>query len=137
LGFSAVGPTESSCNSIEVAGDSPQPAGEIGRSMLLPQELPGRLAERWDWQMRGLCRGADVSMFYPPDGERGRRRAQREKRAKRLCQACPVIAQCRDYALAVGEPYGVWGGMTENERRTLLDGEASLRRPLLADRAAE
>ncbi|WP_082169226.1 WhiB family transcriptional regulator [Mycolicibacterium chlorophenolicum] len=105
--------------------------------MLLAQELPGHLTEHWDWQMRGLCRGRDVSMFYPPDGERGQRRALRENHAKRLCQRCPVIAQCRDHALTVGEPYGIWGGMTESERRALLRSESSSRRGLPTLSAAE
>ena len=54
------------------------------------------------------------------DGERGRARAQREMRAKEMCRSCPVIAQCRSHALAVGEPYGIWGGLSESERELLL-----------------
>lgn len=40
----------------------------------------------------------------------------REHRAKAICRECPVLAQCRDHALAVGEVYGIWGGMSESER---------------------
>ena len=69
--------------------------------------------------MKGHCRGVDSSMFFHPDGERGRARAQREMRAKELCRTCPVITQCRSHALAVGEPYGIWGGLSERERRKL------------------
>ena len=43
-----------------------------------PQQLPGPNADIWDWQMHGLCRGVDSSVFFHPDGERGRARAQRE-----------------------------------------------------------
>ena len=46
--------------------------------------------------------------------------AQREMRAKEMCRSCPVIAQCRSHALAVGEPYGIWGGLSEAERELLL-----------------
>ena len=46
-----------------------------------PQQLPGPNADIWDWQMQGLCRGVDSAMFFHPDGERGRARAQREMRA--------------------------------------------------------
>ena len=39
--------------------------------------------------------------------------------AKEICLACPVLQQCRSHALAVREPYGVWGGLTEDERETV------------------
>ena len=61
-------------------------------------------------------RGVDSSMFFHPDGERGRARAQRETRAKEMCRQCPVLMQCRSHALTVAEPYGIWGGMSETER---------------------
>ncbi|MFD4292038.1 WhiB family transcriptional regulator [Rhodococcus sp. NPDC058505] len=81
-----------------------------------PNHLPGPNADIWDWQMHGLCRGVDSAMFFHPDGERGRARAQRENRAKEMCRQCPVLAQCRTHALTVCEPYGIWGGMSEAER---------------------
>jgi WhiB family redox-sensing transcriptional regulator len=59
-------------------------------------------------------------MFYHPDGERGRARAQRENRAKAICHTCPVIAACREHALKVAEPYGIWGGLSESERLSVL-----------------
>jgi WhiB family redox-sensing transcriptional regulator len=62
----------------------------------------------------------DSSVFFPPDGERGRARAQREQNAKKWCRSCPVLEQCRTHALAVGEPYGIWGGMSEAERHAAL-----------------
>ncbi|MFT4044867.1 MAG: WhiB family transcriptional regulator [Gordonia sp. (in: high G+C Gram-positive bacteria)] len=85
-----------------------------------PNHLPGPNADIWDWQMQGLCRGVDSSMFFHPDGERGRARAQRERRAKEMCHKCPVIASCREHALAVAEPYGIWGGLSESERSMLM-----------------
>lgn len=84
--------------------------------MPAPTHLPGPNADVWDWQMRGLCRGVDSSVFFHPDGERGRARSQREMRAKEICRQCPVLAQCRTHALNVSEPYGIWGGMSETER---------------------
>ncbi|UOT06551.1 WhiB family transcriptional regulator [Rhodococcus opacus] len=84
--------------------------------MPAPNHLPGPNADIWDWQMHGLCRGVDSSMFFHPDGERGRARAQRETLAKEMCRRCPVLAQCRNHALSVSEPYGIWGGMSETER---------------------
>ena len=88
--------------------------------MLQPQQLPGPNADLWDWQMHGLCRGEDSSMFFHPDGERAR--AQREMRAKQMCRQCPVITQCRAHALKVGETYGIWGGLSESERDLMLKG---------------
>jgi WhiB family transcriptional regulator, redox-sensing transcriptional regulator len=83
--------------------------------------LPGPIAEQWDWQLLGLCRGQDSGRFFHPDGERGASRGRREAAAKALCQTCPVRAECAAYALATREPYGVWGGFTEAERLRLLD----------------
>ncbi|HET9169413.1 MAG TPA: WhiB family transcriptional regulator [Actinospica sp.] len=78
--------------------------------------LPGPNADVWDWQLRGLCRGQDSSLFFHPEGERGAARAAREQSAKEICLNCPVQKQCSEHALRVREPYGVWGGMTEEER---------------------
>lgn len=46
-------------------------------------------------------------------------------RAKSICQVCPVKSPCHDYAMAIREPYGIWGGLTEVERRNLLARVAS------------
>jgi WhiB family transcriptional regulator, redox-sensing transcriptional regulator len=78
--------------------------------------LPGPNADLWDWQLRGLCRGKDSSLFFHPEGERGAARSSRESAAKEICMNCPVQISCADHALKVREPYGVWGGMTEEER---------------------
>jgi WhiB family redox-sensing transcriptional regulator len=82
--------------------------------------LPGPIADVWDWQLMGSCRGADSARFFHPDGERGASRGRRETAAKRVCASCPVRAECAAHALATREPYGVWGGFTETERLRLL-----------------
>lgn len=82
--------------------------------------LPGPNADFWDWQMQAACRGMDSELFFHPDGQRGSARAQREQTAKKICASCPVIQQCREHALKVREPYGVWGGLTEDEREQIL-----------------
>jgi len=64
--------------------------------------------------------GVDSSVFFSPDAERGVRRHRREENAKAVCATCPVIDRCREHALAVQEPYGVWGGPTESERAEIL-----------------
>jgi WhiB family redox-sensing transcriptional regulator len=78
--------------------------------------LPGPNADLWDWQLHGLCRGKDSSLFFHPEGERGAARSSRESAAKEICMNCPVQISCADHALKVREPYGVWGGLTEEER---------------------
>ncbi len=83
------------------------------------RRLPGPIAEIWDWQLRGACRGLDSGQFFHPDGERGPSRVRREAKAKNLCAECPVREECAAHALTVREPYGVWGGFTEAERLRL------------------
>ncbi|ATQ28368.1 transcription factor WhiB [Rhodococcus ruber Chol-4] len=80
--------------------------------------LPHPRSESWDWQLHAACRGHESSAFFHPDGERGHARELREYRAKLVCARCPVLERCRTHALEVGEPYGVWGGMSESERRS-------------------
>lgn len=84
------------------------------------RRLPGPVENIWEWQLHGACRGMDSAYFFHPDGERGLTRQLRADRAKAICQRCPVIQECRRHALAVREPYGIWGGMTEDERRVML-----------------
>lgn len=70
----------------------------------------------WEWQFQGACRNADPETFFHPENERGPRRRRRQEQAKAICATCPVLQQCRDHALSIREPYGIWGGMTEDER---------------------
>lgn len=84
------------------------------------RRLPGPDVDRWDWQLQGSCRGMDSAYFFHPDNERGVQRAARVSRAKSICRRCPVLEECRRHALEVQEPYGIWGGLTENERQRVL-----------------
>ena len=86
------------------------------------RRLPVPVTDIWDWQMRGACRGMDSGFFFHPEGERGPARANREARAKQVCRNCPVLEQCRRHALAVHEPYGVWGGLSEADREEIIRG---------------
>ena len=83
------------------------------------RRLPGPVTDIWEWQLQAACRGMDSEVFFHPERERGFRRREREARAKRVCRRCPVIEQCRRHALAVEEPYGVWGGLSAVERSAL------------------
>lgn len=65
-----------------------------------------------DWATRAQCSGKD------PDALFVRGKAQHE--AKTVCKTCPVLAQCLAEALDNRTEFGVWGGMTERERRALL-----------------
>jgi WhiB family redox-sensing transcriptional regulator len=67
---------------------------------------------RQQWLDRAACLQADPDAFYPEKG--GSSRA-----AKRVCHTCPVQAECLSYALANDERFGIWGGMSERERRQL------------------
>ena len=82
---------------------------------------PRPVADEWEWQFDGACRSMDPEMFFHPDGERGPRRRNRENAAKAVCATCPVIAACRTQALAVAEPYGIWGGLSEDDRALILN----------------
>ena len=64
------------------------------------------------WQERALCAQTDPEAFFPEKGGSTRE-------AKRVCMSCEVRAQCLEYALAHDERFGIWGGLSERERRRL------------------
>jgi WhiB family redox-sensing transcriptional regulator len=96
--------------------------------MTAPLHLPPPVAENWDWQLDAACRGMDVEIFYHPPAERRTTKQRRIDQAKAICGECPVVEQCRRHALATREPYGIWGGLSEEERADLL-GVAALQYP--------
>jgi WhiB family redox-sensing transcriptional regulator len=65
------------------------------------------------WMLDALCAETDPEIFFPDKGGSVRD-------AKKICRRCDVRAECLDYALTHRERYGVWGGLSENERRGLL-----------------
>ena len=74
------------------------------------------------WWRDAACRGIHETLFIPPSTRETKRdRKAREKAAKRICAACPVLDACRDYALRVDERLGIWGGLTECERTQLSE----------------
>ncbi|MCL2454400.1 MAG: WhiB family transcriptional regulator [Micrococcales bacterium] len=64
------------------------------------------------WQERALCAQTDPEAFFPEKGGSTRE-------AKRVCTGCEVRADCLEYALANDERFGIWGGLSERERRRL------------------
>jgi WhiB family redox-sensing transcriptional regulator len=78
------------------------------------------------WQTKAACRGREAFLFYPPSvPERRDERDERERRAKSICVTCSVRGACLDHALRIREQHGIWGGLTEAERRPLFDAAAS------------
>ena len=74
-----------------------------------------------NWQIRAACRGPHATVFFPPPRfERKDEKVEREARAKDICQSCPVRGECLEYALGIREPHGIWGGLSEGERKELL-----------------
>ena len=73
------------------------------------------------WQERANCLGVDPDLFFP---ERG----ASTKEAKGVCGGCEVRMECLEYALRHGEKFGIWGGMSERERRRIRRQRALARR---------
>lgn len=65
-----------------------------------------------DWQEQALCAQTDPEAFFPEKGGSTRE-------AKRICKACGVRDECLEYALEHDERFGIWGGLSERERRRL------------------
>jgi WhiB family transcriptional regulator, redox-sensing transcriptional regulator len=73
------------------------------------------------WQTKAACRGPQAAVFFPPSHfERKDDKEERETRAKAICQMCGVRKPCLEYALRIREPHGIWGGLNEVERKSLL-----------------
>ncbi len=64
------------------------------------------------WQDRALCAQTDPEAFFPEKGGSTRE-------AKKVCRSCEVRAECLEYALEHDERFGIWGGLSERERRRL------------------
>lgn len=73
------------------------------------------------WMDDAACRGEDPELFFPI-GTTGPGRAQ-VAQAKSVCNRCLVRAGCLSYALTTGQDTGVWGGLSEQERRALRRGQ--------------
>jgi WhiB family redox-sensing transcriptional regulator len=77
------------------------------------------------WQSKAACRGPQATAFFPPShAERKDEKVARESRAKMICRECHVRGDCLDYAIRIREPHGIWGGLNEIERKTLLERRA-------------
>jgi WhiB family transcriptional regulator, redox-sensing transcriptional regulator len=73
------------------------------------------------WQENANCLGVDPDLFFPERGASTRE-------AKSVCRGCEVRVECLEYALAHGEKFGIWGGLSERERRRVRRQRALERR---------
>ncbi len=73
------------------------------------------------WRLRANCRGVDPELFFPERGEP-------TNEAKEVCKGCAVRAKCLEFALTSGERQGIWGGLSEKERRKARRSRAQARR---------
>ena len=87
------------------------------------QELVG--GARQDWQSRANCMGVDPELFFPERGSSTRE-------AKVVCRGCVVREDCLEFAIANGEKFGIWGGMSERERRRVRRARVLQQRGLAA-----
>ena len=80
-----------------------------------------RVTAEWvaDWRGLGLCAGSDPDALFV--------QGKAQRMAKVMCKGCPVVAECLADALDNRTEFGVWGGMTERERRALLRRRSDVR----------
>jgi WhiB family transcriptional regulator, redox-sensing transcriptional regulator len=109
------------CHTITGPITGPSPISSIGRPQLslVPEqsetyEIDPATADEL-WQERALCAQTDPEAFFPEKGGSTRE-------AKRICMGCEVRDACLEYALAHDERFGIWGGLSERERRRLKRG---------------
>lgn len=88
--------------SLVHAGQAKEGAVDI-QALIGGYETPG-------WQSRANCMGVDPDLFFPERGSSTRE-------AKEVCRGCVVRVDCLEFAIANGEKFGIWGGMSERERR--------------------
>jgi len=93
-------------------GADPEGSGSLPRVEAFEMLEIVEDADEQEWQDRALCAETDPEAFFPEKGGSTRE-------AKRICSGCEVRAQCLEYALAHDERFGIWGGLSERERRRL------------------
>ena len=76
---------------------------------MFPSDIEG---DEQSWQERALCAETDPEAFFPEKGGSTRE-------AKKICTGCEVKRECLEFALSNDERFGIWGGLSERERRRL------------------
>ncbi len=85
---------------------------DAGEAEAAESGFPIDIEEELRWQERALCAQTDPEAFFPEKGGSTRE-------AKRICTTCAVRSECLEYALGNDERFGIWGGLSERERRRL------------------
>jgi hypothetical protein len=94
----------------------PRGAADITRQALSgPASHPWIDPEMETWELDAICSQTDPEIFFPEKGGSTRE-------AKHICSRCPVRAECLEYALLHQERFGIWGGLSERERRSIIRG---------------
>lgn len=108
-----------SVGNVPHTSTGPAPLTPPGRPQLsvVPDRIDFDPATEEDdqWQENALCAQTDPEAFFPEKGGSTRE-------AKRICMGCEVRDKCLEYALANDERFGIWGGLSERERRRLKRG---------------
>jgi WhiB family transcriptional regulator, redox-sensing transcriptional regulator len=95
---------------LEVLAGGPDSELSLDLTLIEADEDGNALPPELAWQERALCAQTDPEAFFPEKGGSTRE-------AKRVCMSCEVRAECLEYALAKDERFGIWGGLSERERR--------------------
>lgn len=74
----------------------------------------------WSWQSEAKCADTNLEIFFLPFASRGETKRKAEAQAKAVCKGCPVINECLAHALRVPEEFGVWGGLSPEERKLII-----------------
>ena len=107
---------ESSADATDLVESDADGAAGRRHLALVPNDFDDLFdAVEEQWQDRALCAQTDPEAFFPEKGGSTRE-------AKRICQGCEVKAECLEYALHNDERFGIWGGLSERERRRLKRG---------------
>lgn len=96
-------------SSNQVAGTLPHTTAAFGAEWM---------PDGYGWQSYALCAEVDPELFFPEKGVSA-------ATARKICFACPVRTECLDWAISNGETSGVWGGLSERERRGLMPMEVA------------
>jgi WhiB family redox-sensing transcriptional regulator len=79
-----------------------------------------------EWREQAACLPFPALLFFGmDDNESPLERRAREDEAKSICQTCCVRGECLDFALSAREPYGIWGGLTELERKAAANARSN------------
>lgn len=73
-----------------------------------------------NWQDLAACAKEDPEIFYPEKRKGSRAIEKMQRQAKQICASCPVQVRCLEDSFAAREEFGIWGGVTEQERERLL-----------------